>query len=280
MIQFIILGAIALIAITAIIVVIVRHVRQAAALDLEALPAEQEAAMKAALLERRLKRKMASAKNRILPFFRHIGNAIGGMFSRLHKRVAQLEQHYRRKPQLMTHAQQQDVRQKTEALMHSAQASMTAGDFVEAEKYYIEALSWDAKNPHAYLALAEMYLAKKEFGQAQETFHFFFKLTRAQKAGEEQVSVIAAPVTEQELQQAHFDYAIALQVSGELKTAKTEVAAALKLDEKNPKFLDKLLELSILLKDRQSARTTLETLKSVNPENQKLATFEEQIRAL
>lgn len=280
MIQFIILGAIALIALVAIIVVIVRHLRQVAALDLESLPAEQEAAMKAALLERRLKRKMSSAKNRFLPMFRRLGQAIAGIFTRFYKRMAQLEQHYRRKPQLMTAAQQQDVRAKTKALMDAAQAALAMADFAEAEKHYIEALSWDPKNPHAYLALAEMYLAKKEFGQAEETFHFFFKLTRAQKAGEEPSSVLAGPVSEQELQQAHFDYALALQVSGEISMAKNEVESALKLDEKNPKFLDKLLELSILLKDRQAARKAFESLKSVNPENQKLATFDEQIRAL
>lgn len=280
MIQFIIPAAIALIAIVAIIVVIGRHMRQVAALDLESLPAEQEAAMKAALLERRLKRKMASAKQRVLPLFRRFGQGIAGFFSRLHQRVAQLEQHYRRKPQLMTPAEQQDVRAKTKGLMDAAAASVATGDFVDAEKRYIEALSWDAKNPHAYLALAEMYLAKKEFGQAQETFQFFFKLTRAQKAGEEQVSVIAAPVTDAELQQAHFDYALALHVAGDLTAAKTEVEAALKIDANNPKYLDKLLELSILLKDRDAAKKAFETLKSVNPDNQKLSEFEGLIRAL
>ncbi len=280
MIQFIIPAIVIVIALLAVIVVFARHMRQAAALDLESLPAEQEAAMKAALLERRLKRKMAETKNRVTPLFRRVGQGVAGVFNRMYQRVAQLEQRYRRKPQFMTPAQQQEVKQKIKTLMDNANSSIETGDFIEAEKQYIEALSWDPKNPHTYLALAQMYIAKKEFGQAKETFQFFFKLMKAQKAGEEQISLFAAPMSADDLQQAHFDYGVALQVTGDLLPAKQELVLALKLDENNPRFLDKLVELSILLKDAGLARQTLKTLKSVNPDNQKLSVFEEQIKAL
>lgn len=280
MIQFIIPAVIIVIALVAVIVVFARHVRQVAALDLESLPAEQEAAMKAALLERRLKRKMAETKNRVAPLFRRMGQWVATLFNGMYQRVAQLEQRYRRKPQFMTPGQQQEVKQKIQALMDAAHVSIGQGDFTEAEKQYIEALSWDPKNPHTYLALAQMYIEKKEFGQAKETFQFFFKLMKAQKAGEEQISLFAAPMSSEDLQQAHFDYGVALQITGDIIQAKQQLVAALKLDENNPRFLDKLVELSILLKDAGLARQTLKTLKSVNPDNQKVSVFEEQIKAL
>lgn len=280
MIQFLIPAAVALIAIVAIIVVIARHLRQAAALDLESLPAEQEAAMKAALLERRLKRKMAETKNRILPLFRRFGQGVAFIFDRAQKRVAQLEQRYRRKPQLMSPTQQQEVRQTISALLAEAQKAVEQEEWAEAEKKFIEVLGWDPKHAQAYLALAEMYFAKKEFAQAKETFQFFLKLNRAQNAGEEQISLFSEPITDEAMQQALFDYGQSLQVVGDAAQAVVQVSGALVYDPNNPKYLDKLLELSILLKDRNKARATLDKLKEVNPENQKLASLEEEVRAL
>lgn len=280
MVQFIAPGIVSLIAIAAIIVVIGRHARQAAALDLESLPAEQEAAMKAALLERRLKRKMTEAKNRIVPVFRRLGKGIMFVFNSAQKRVAQLEQRYRRKPQLMTPVQQQEVRHTIQALFADATKAVDEEDWPEAEKKFIEILGWDPKHAQAYLALAEMYFHKKEFAQAKETFQFFFRLVRAQKAGEEQVSLFSDPITDENMQAALFDYAQALQVVGDLPQALVQVSGALVYDPNNPKYLDKLLELSILVKDRNKARETLDKLKEVNPDNQKLASLEEEVRAL
>src|SRR5690606_15754500 len=79
-------------------VIIVRHFPQAASIDLESLPAEQEAAMKAALMERRLKRKLMNFKNRLVPAFRRIGQWFQKRGKNFHARIAQMEQKYRQRP--------------------------------------------------------------------------------------------------------------------------------------------------------------------------------------
>lgn len=280
MIQFIIPVVIILIALITILFVIVRHFPQAASIDLESLPAEQEAAMKAALMERRLKRKLVEIKNRIIPVGRRLRQSLTGLFEGMHRRVSMLEQRYRIKPHAMNSAQQEDIRQKVRQLLEEAQASLEQEKYSEAESKYIEILSWDHKNLDAYLALAGVYFAKREFNQAKETYQYLFKLVQSQKVGEESVSKFSTPLTETEIAEAHYDFAQCLQVLQDYKGARQQIEINLVRDPKNPKYLDKLVELSILIKDRKAARETLDRLKEVNPENQKLASFEEKLRQL
>lgn len=280
MIQFIIPVVIILIALITILFVIVRHFPQAASIDLESLPAEQEAAMKAALMERRLKRKLVEIKNRIIPVGRRLRQSLTGLFEGMHRRVSMLEQRYRIKPHAMNSAQQEDIRQKVRQLLEEAQASLEQEKYSEAESKYIEILSWDHKNLDAYLALAGVYFAKREFNQAKETYQYLFKLLQSQKVGEESVSKFSTPLTETEIAEAHYDFAQCLQVLQDYKGARQQIEINLVRDPKNPKYLDKLVELSILIKDRKAARETLDRLKEVNPENQKLASFEEKLRQL
>lgn len=278
MIQFIIPVVIMIVALVTILFVIARHFPQAAAIDLESLPAEQEAAMKAALMERRLKRKLLEAKNRLLPMFRKVGQGVSRFFSGLHQRVSMLEQRYRVKPQAMNSAQQEDIRQKVQQLLEEATANTDAEKYSEAEAKYIEVLSWDHKNVDAYLALAAVYFAKREFNQAKETYQYLFKLLQAQKAGEDAPSKFSTPLTETEIAEAHFDFAQCLQILQDYKAAIQQVEINLKKDANNPKYLDKLVELSILNKDRKKAREALDKLKEANPDNQKLSSFEERLR--
>jgi tetratricopeptide (TPR) repeat protein len=280
MIQFIIPVVIILVALIIILFVIVRHFPQAASIDLESLPAEQEAAMKAALMERRLKRKLHEIKNRLLPVLRRSRQAVVGMFEGMHRRVSMLEQRYRVKPHAMNSAQQEDIRQKVRQLLEEAAASMEQEKYSEAEGKYIEVLSWDHKNLDAYLALAGVYFTKREFNQAKETYQFLFKLLQSQKSGEESVSKFSTPLTETEIAEAHYDFAQCLQILQDYKGASKQIEINLARDAKNPKYLDKLVELSILIKDRKTARETLDRLKEVNPDNQKLSSFEEKIRQM
>jgi predicted Zn-dependent protease len=71
-----------------------------------------------------------------------------------------------------------------------------------------------------------------------------------------------------------------LQGLGALEEAKMQMDLVLAQDANNPKYLDKLIELSILVKDRKAAREAFDRLKAINPENQKLAIFEDKLRQL
>ena len=106
MLQFLIPAILVLMAVVIITVIVIRHFTQAAAIDIENLPGEQEAAMKAALMERRLKRKVMSTKNKFVLVFRKIGRLLSKVWKGVHNKVVSMEQKYRQKPHTMTTGQQ------------------------------------------------------------------------------------------------------------------------------------------------------------------------------
>jgi hypothetical protein len=55
---------------------------------------------------------------------------------------------------------------------------------------------------------------------------------------------------------------------------------ALEIEPNNPRYLDTILEISIIKKDKVLANETYKRLKEVNPENQKLAEIKEEIAEL
>ena len=67
---------------------------------------------------------------------------------------------------------------------------------------------------------------------------------------------------------------------GELEDAKQNIQEALDLEPNNPRYLDLILDLSIIKKDKESALYYLEKLAEVNPENNKLNELSERIEAI
>ncbi len=63
-------------------------------------------------------------------------------------------------------------------------------------------------------------------------------------------------------------------------TALINFKDAVQLEENNPKYLDMLIEISLIVRNRLLALDTLKKLKEVNPDNQKLEEFEVKIREM
>lgn len=278
MLQFLIPAIFVLLAVVIITVIVIRHFPQAAAIDIDKLPAEQEAAMKAALMERRLKRKVLGIKNKLAVILRKLGRIASKGWKNIHKRVVALEQKYREKPHLMTNEKQVEVKQKIRNLIDQAEKFNEENNLTDAEAKYIEILSWDHKNLEAYVGLGQVYCTQREYKQAKETYSYLLKLVTALELGDDTLSKFSAPLTDTQINEAYFNYVVCLQRVEENDQAMQQLKDLLDRDSKNPKYLDKAVELSILIKDHESARKSLEALKAVNPDNQKLVSFEEQIR--
>ncbi|MCD4694397.1 hypothetical protein K8R62_03500, partial [bacterium] len=67
---------------------------------------------------------------------------------------------------------------------------------------------------------------------------------------------------------------------GKNKEAFSYIKKALSLTPNNPRYLDIMFEISIILKDKGSAKETLDKLKGVNSENKKIGEFEDKIKNL
>ena len=58
------------------------------------------------------------------------------------------------------------------------------------------------------------------------------------------------------------------------------IQQAVELEPQNPKYLDKLVEISVLCGDKKKAEEAYNQLRMVNPENQKLVVFKDKIDQL
>ncbi len=146
-------------------------------------------------------------------------------------------------------------------MLKEAKGLLDEGWFDRAEKKYIEVISAMPKYVKAYEGLGRLYLQKKEYDSASETFTFLSKLSK------DDPSVIASLGEVEELR-------------GNKKKAFEFFERAYKLSPKNPKYLDFYIDSCIENGDKHSAMTTIDELREVNPDNAKIEEFEERLKAM
>lgn len=150
-------------------------------------------------------------------------------------------------------------RAELDTMVEEANKLVEEEEFERAEKKYIEVISYDPKHIAAYEYLGRLYLRRKDYDLAKETFTFLSKLSP------KDASVITS--------------------LGEVEEALGHAAEALSfyrqavlLSPKNPKYLDFLIESEIENNNSYEANVALDRLREVNPDNQKISEFEEQIK--
>lgn len=127
-----------------------------------------------------------------------------------------------------------------------------------AEKILIEVIFADPKNVAAYEKLGRLYLRKKEYPLAKETFTFL------QKLSPQDASVIASLGEVAELEKKPEE-------------AYTFYKEALELSPKNPKYLDFYIGAAIDVGEKHEAMSALDRLREANPENAKIEEYEARI---
>ncbi|MFA6511505.1 MAG: hypothetical protein WCV86_00020 [Patescibacteria group bacterium] len=265
---FLILAALALMGIAAMIV---RKFPVIARLNPDTLKERQESRLKTLLIEERLRRKTENALKHIREFVAPAATRFGGTITRGYQRLVELEKEYRKKNLLRPEKNMSALKHANE-LLDEVRVFMEEEEFSEAEKKCIEVIALDAKKEDAYELLGEVYMELKEFKQAKETFEYLVQLKKK--------SVDAELEEEAELSNAYLDLCLALKEVGDLSSAQEACTLAVQYDEKNPRNLSALLDVAMIIKDRLIANRTLDKLKEVNPENQKLEELEEKVKAL
>lgn len=181
-------------------------------------------------------------------------------------------------------------------LLTEAKKHINSEEYQKAEDSLVDVLSFDEHNIDAYKLLAEVYRFKKEYLQAKETLEYLLKLTNDEDAAV--YSSLANIAKERgNLKQAEEDYIKSISLSSdnyvyflalaevyldlEENEKSLEIAQnALALSPKNPRILDFLINLSIIMQDKELAMQYLEKLKEVNPENNKISEFLEEIDSI
>jgi tetratricopeptide (TPR) repeat protein len=182
-----------------------------------------------------------------------------------------------------------DLQQKIEQLFSQAEESKKQDDLDGAEKKYIEIIGFDSKNIRAFKELGELYYERKDYEDAKQTFEHILKLGgTSHEAAEpsfkaspaETKSAVNPELISKQQAQIYADLALVNQALENFVAATASLKKALEIEPNNPRFLDSLLEISIMNKDKVLSLDCYKKLSQVNPDNQKLSDFKAQIDEL
>lgn len=164
-----------------------------------------------------------------------------------------------------------------------------------AEKKYIEIIGIDSKNVQAFKNLAQVYFELKNYEEAKQIFEHILKLKDddveaygglaeiAKEKGDlsqARDEYLRALNVNNQRSQTYFDLALVYNAMDNGAEACWNIKKALDIEPNNPRYLDTMLDISIINKDKGAALGAYEKLKSANPENQKLAEFKKKIDEL
>jgi tetratricopeptide (TPR) repeat protein len=247
-----------LISLGIIIFIAVKKFPVLANVDVENIPKEKEAKFKEKIIIGRLKRNIIKWSSKITRLIGPLGATISGFSHWALKKLHEIKEGYKNE----TILGKVDIDKKITSSLDEAENLIKEDDFETAEKKLIEAISLDSKNIEAFKALGELYLRKKSYSEASETLKHVLKLTEGRDS------------------EAYFDLFFVCKEMGDYGDALTNINSALEIEPNNPRYLDSLLEISIINKDKISAFKAYKKLKEANPENQKLEELKKQVDEL
>ena len=271
-----------LISLVVIIVIVVRKFAILANLDIDNIPAEKEAKFKEQIISNRLKRNFLKYYNKIAKVIKPIGQGLNASGKWLINKLVEFKENYNKEtgPGIPSE-------QNIEKLFIEAEELVKREELDEAEKKYIEIISFDSKNNQAFRELGKLYQERKDFNEAKQSFEHALKLLEQQDENSPAVAVAeggegsVAPNSRDCLAAGiYHDLALVCRGMEDNAGVFANIKKALFLEPNNPRYLDIKLEISIINKDKIAALDAFEKLQAVNPENQKLAEWEKLISEL
>ncbi len=250
-----------------IIVITIRKFPVLANLDLENIPAEKEAKFKERIISDRLKRNYLKWKSKVVKLTRPVLETIKRFLKWVYKKSVDFKDSYKKVPGMSD----VDIENRIALLLDEAEEAMKKEDINTSEKKLIEIIGLDNKHKHAFKLLGKLYLDKKSFEESRQIFEYLLKLENEKNFGE------TDPI---QISQTFFDLALVYEAMGSYDKAFENVRNALDIEPNNPRFLDTMLEISIIKKDKVFALDAYDRLAAANPDNQKLEEFKRQISEL
>ncbi len=280
--------------------VAVPKISRLANLDVNNLPEEMEQKKKKEIIFKRLEIKGQELGKKIikrLSFLQKFWLFIQSKFRVLVFRIEKLWHHEEtiRKKLMEKEMTSEEKGNKLNALIKEAKSFYAVQNYDKAEELYIAALRLNPKAVVVYRGLGDTYLAKKAYNEAAETYEFLLGLNKNDdnvliKLGEikeiqnkldEAINYYQqAAVIGDSLSPRFFHLAELLLKVNQPLVAKEAVKEACILEPRNPKYLDLLIEIAIICGDKILAEKSFEELRLVNPDNNKLVDFKEQINKL
>jgi len=231
--------------------------------DVDNIPAEKEARVKERIISSRLKRNIFKWSSRMTKVFRFLGEKLGIFSKWVYNKLHELKESYGAEIFLPT----ADKEKKIGELSVEAEEMIGEDNFKEAEKRLIEIIGLDSQNIEAFKNLGNLYFENKNYEDARQTFAHTLKLTKDNGNNEE-------------IAEINFDLSLVNRDDGRLDEALKEIKESLRTAPNNPRYLDIMLEISIMKKDKVLALDAYDKLAQANPDNQKLKDLKKQIDGL
>lgn len=268
MIYYIIPITIIIVCCIAIVVILVRRIGDLKILDPDTLDEIKESQVKKKIVYDRLLRKTASLGHKLRNTTKPALEKVSGTLKGFYEKISALEKMYRKENQKISGT---SINMKIKELEDKADVDMKEQRFADAESTYIEILKYDAMNLKAFQNLADIYLQMKKYKEAKETMQYILKLLKKKKMQNDNLTLVGL---------YYQRLADVYQLMGNLRIAQNYYKKAVELGPKNPKYLDQLLKISIILKDKDTAFETLQKLEEADPGNQKLQELEQEVEQL
>ncbi|MBI4262624.1 hypothetical protein HY624_03810 [Candidatus Uhrbacteria bacterium] len=252
------------------IVLLLRHISQLVVIDLTTIAKEREARVRERLLRERIARQFGrlfqwrpihALAHRMDRFAHHLepqrsaalGNGAGAMVT----------------------------------LQNQAFAAFRDKQYSRAEEYTVELIRQHPEYAHAYALLGRIKHATHALADARDALRFAVRLAEREASsgfisegiGDGETKQVRA-TSDRELALMRYDLAHVMEAEGDGAHAAEQLESALLLLPNDPKILDALLSVAILVKKKELAEETLAQLRAVNPENEKLGDFADQVEAL
>lgn len=264
-------------------------------ININSLPDIKIKRQKDEILKSRLQRSWLDFFDKLKDLSKPTQGKINNVFKQYYLRLKNIEKDLKRRGHAKL-SSAVDKSQAVEDMITEVKKYINNEEYQKAEDILLDALSIDQHNIEAYKILAEVYRYRKEYDQAKETLEYLLKLTHDDDAA---VYSSLADLAHQRgnLKQAEDDYQKSISISDDNYLHFLSLAEVyLDLDEQNkaletaqraqilapnnPKVLDFLINISIIMQDKELAWQYIDKLKEVNPENNKISEFIEQVDSL
>ena len=259
----------AFVSMLAVFVVIIRKFSVLSILNTDNIPGEKEASFKKEIIKKRVDRDLMRLGRVFLLNINRLQNKTKKTLIFIEKNLRSLKNNYLKNRPLSLEKKAELIK----GLFKEAETAKKQEDETLAEAKYLDIISLDQKNLRAFFFLAELYYSIGKLTESIQTFSFALKLAFKERRGgnlSEGLSVA----------EIYFSLAKAGRDLGRFDYALESIREALDLEPNNPRYLDLILDLSIMKRDKALAWTYFNKMSAINPENNKLYTWREEIIAL
>jgi tetratricopeptide (TPR) repeat protein len=285
---FIVLITIILVVSLALLLFIVfRHLPELKVLDIESIPKERQVEAKIKILEAKFLRRHQVNQDKLSKAVGPVKEKVSNWLKKAQENVKVMEKKYQRETEV------EETRTKSiNELFAEAKALISSQNYPLAEKNLIEIIARDKKDIRAYEMLAELYRLSKSYDQAEEVIKYLIKLRslkfrknknaeiKKEKIEDTEAELLETIDLDNELGRYYDDLAKVYELADKKDKALDCYLRANAIEPNNPKFLDKVVELAIIVGDKGLASKTYRRLKEINPENGKLADFKEVLEKM